>query len=143
MTETGSVCTSEKRNDSDLNSAVNVDAVEAKIALLLDFTYNANLCLVLHFALIWRWTPHPWRMNWLFQLSPFLSLPFSRFECYHWLFSGINDAASGERPRLLRMWASQDRGWVTMLATVSAFSVSWSVDANVRHYSVFRMLLRM
>jgi len=142
MTETGSECMTDNRNDSDSNSAVEDDAVEARSASLLDFSYEAHLCLLLHFALIWPLTPHPWHMTWLFQSSPFLSSPFLSlpFQFHPRPFFVTNSAASGARPRALQRRASKDRRWVTMLATLSAFSVSSSVDAKVRHSSVFGRL---
>jgi len=132
-----------KRNDSDSNSAVDGDV--ARLASIIDFSYEAQLCLLLHFALIWPLTPHPWHMTWLFQWSPFLSLaflslPFPSFECRPRHFFVLNNADSGVRQRVLRRRASKDRRWVAMLATVSAFSVSSSVDAKVRHSLVFGRL---
>jgi len=55
--ETGSECMTEKRNDCA--SVAEVDEVEARLASLLGFSYEAHLCLLLHFALIWPFTPHP------------------------------------------------------------------------------------
>jgi len=52
----------EKRNDSD--SAIEVDVV--RLASLFDFSFKAHVWLLLHFALIWPFTPHPWHMTWLF-----------------------------------------------------------------------------
>ena len=136
ITKTGSKCMTEKRNDSD--SAIEVDV--AMLASLLDFSYKAHLSLLLHFALIWPFTPHPWHMTWLFQLLHFLLLPFPRLECRPRPFFVINSVASRARPRALRRRVSKDRRWVTMLATVSAFSVSSSVDAKVHHSSIFGRL---
>jgi hypothetical protein len=46
----------EQRNYSDL--AIEIDV--ARLASLVDFLYEAHLCLLLHFALIWPFAPHPW-----------------------------------------------------------------------------------
>jgi len=52
----------------------------------------------------------------------------------------IINESSGARLQALRRRAVKDRRWVTILAPVSAFSVSSSVDAKVRHSSVFGRL---
>jgi len=145
MKESGieSECMTEKRNDS--YSATEFDAVEARLASLLDFSYEPDLCLLLHFAFIWHFTPHPWHMIWLhlsspFLTSPFLSLPFSLFKCCHRPVFTINNAPAGARPGALWRRASKDRSWVTILATLAAFLVSSSVGAKVLHSSVFGRL---
>jgi hypothetical protein len=58
VSETWSEWMTEKRFDSDL--AVEVDV--ARLASVLDFIYEAQLSLLLNFALIWPLTPHPWHM---------------------------------------------------------------------------------
>jgi len=138
VSKTASGCTTEKRSDSD--SAVEVEV--ARSASLVDFLYEAHLCLLLHFALMWPFTPHPWNMTWLLQSLPFLSSPclrlqFSPFKCRPRPVSGINSAASGASCRALQIRPSKATRWVTILATVSAFSVSLNADANVCHSSVF------
>ena len=129
----------EKRNESDSNSAVDVDAVEARLASLLDFSYEVHLCFLLHFALIRPCTPHPWHMTCLFQSLPFLSLSFLwlHFQFHPRPVFITNNSVSGARPRTVRRRASKDRRWLMMLATMCVFSEISSVDANVRHSSVF------